>query len=479
MRAGVAALGFLCVAAVSALAEDVTLSDGAGFEVSGKFLGFDGEFYRLQTPSGRLVLEGTGFACTGEACPQETELVVGIGVEDSSLRRLFTALLRDYARRMEVEYSEVHGSIGIEEAVVFKRNTGVRLRFQIGRGDAEWMLLRQPEAGPGRGRRDAPIAFDALVPAVAPENPLIGLTYLSIRTAISGEFENWSGLGGESLPVTVHWPRTYDGAFARQYGFDPSSDAARHNSVDAAAGALAADPGGLGLLHLSDIGSAVPLVVTGSCGRGILATADAVRTGDYPLSEFLVLRYPSRRLPPALRDFVGAITSAEASRAVSSAGFLDLGVTPVQSARDGRQEADAVSLSFNGQLNDEAALVELGQARRLNVAMRFQDGSSLPDRFARKQITRLVAAIKAGAFDGKRLRFVGFSDADGAADVNLRLSQRRAETIKAEVLAAVRERSGRVVLEAVGLGEAMPVACNGVDWGERLNRRVEVWVDEP
>ena len=35
----------------------------------------------------------------------------------------------------------------------------------------------------------------------------------------------------------------------------------------------------------------------------------------------------------------------------------------------------------------------------------------------------------------------------------------------------------RVVIEAEAFGEALPMACDDTDWGRRINRRVEVWVE--
>jgi len=151
----------------------------------------------------------------------------------------------------------------------------------------------------------------------------------------------------------------------------------------------------------------------------------------------------------------------------------------VPRGRDGRQEADPLALASTGVGGIETSMqAELGGARRLDIAIRFRDGSSLPDLAARVQIARLARAIASGRFDGDRLILAGFSDANGAAATNLQLSQRRAEAIRAAVLAEPVTGERLTALEARGFGEAMPVACNGVDWGESLNRRVEVWLAE-
>ncbi len=74
--------------------------------------------------------------------------------------------------------------------------------------------------------------------------------------------------------------------------------------------------------------------------------------------------------------------------------------------------------------------------------------------------------------------FVGFSDGEGPASANLVLSRRRAEAVRAAVLAAATTVDrNRLKLSVDAFGEAMPMACDDTDWGRQINRRVEVWVE--
>jgi OOP family OmpA-OmpF porin len=69
-----------------------------------------------------------------------------------------------------------------------------------------------------------------------------------------------------------------------------------------------------------------------------------------------------------------------------------------------------------------------------------------------------------------RLRISGFTDSQGREETNLRLSQQRAES----VLAALRMRRVPVgSFEAVGYGEANPIADNETEEGRETNRRIE------
>ena len=69
-RAAVCAALFLTALSRALAAQDVTLSspDGA-VEITGTLLGFDGEFYRVETQFGELTVDGSGVACDGPGAP--------------------------------------------------------------------------------------------------------------------------------------------------------------------------------------------------------------------------------------------------------------------------------------------------------------------------------------------------------------------------------------------------------------------------
>jgi outer membrane protein OmpA-like peptidoglycan-associated protein len=69
----------------------------------------------------------------------------------------------------------------------------------------------------------------------------------------------------------------------------------------------------------------------------------------------------------------------------------------------------------------------------------------------------------------------GFTDDRGREEVNRRLSERRAQAVRA-ALADAGVEPGRIV--ARGLGESYPVASNASPAGRQLNRRVEILIGE-
>jgi outer membrane protein OmpA-like peptidoglycan-associated protein len=69
-----------------------------------------------------------------------------------------------------------------------------------------------------------------------------------------------------------------------------------------------------------------------------------------------------------------------------------------------------------------------------------------------------------------KIRIEGHTDSDGADKYNKKLSQKRADAVKAFLVqAGITEDR----MEAVGYGEEKPIASNDTDEGKEQNRRVE------
>ena len=114
LRAAVFAALFLLIGANASNAQDVTLTsrDGA-VEITGTLLGFDGEFYRVETVYGELTVDGTGVLCTGPACPSLINYVAEVSVSGSAAMGevLMPALLEAFALRNGYKVSRVSISL--------------------------------------------------------------------------------------------------------------------------------------------------------------------------------------------------------------------------------------------------------------------------------------------------------------------------------------------------------------------------------
>ena len=102
LRAAFSAALFLFCNVGTAWADDVTLTshDGA-VEIGGTLLGFDGEFYRLDTIYGELTVDGTGVICAGPGCPNLIDYVaeVTISGSESMAEVLIPALIEAFSLR--------------------------------------------------------------------------------------------------------------------------------------------------------------------------------------------------------------------------------------------------------------------------------------------------------------------------------------------------------------------------------------------
>ncbi len=74
-------------------------------------------------------------------------------------------------------------------------------------------------------------------------------------------------------------------------------------------------------------------------------------------------------------------------------------------------------------------------------------------------------------YNGTHVLLVGHTDSTGSADYNQRLSERRANSAKVRLM---RDGLSGSRVDAVGRGEAEPVASNDTAAGRQANRRVEV-----
>ena len=103
-------------------------------------------------------------------------------------------------------------------------------------------------------------------------------------------------------------------------------------------------------------------------------------------------------------------------------------------------------------------------------------GSVRSDAPTKTRLKALVAFVQANASangGGAMIRVEGHTDNQGNAQINLSLSQQRADAIK-DVLRAAGIPASQV--QAVGLGAEQPLATNATAQGRERNRRVEVIV---
>jgi outer membrane protein OmpA-like peptidoglycan-associated protein len=128
--------------------------------------------------------------------------------------------------------------------------------------------------------------------------------------------------------------------------------------------------------------------------------------------------------------------------------------------------AAMASLSKIAQVKEE----QRGVVITLDGAVLFVTGKSELLPIARDKLNEVAKALK-DMDDSKLASIEGFTDSRGADDMNLKLSQDRANMVMS-YLVSQGVRADK--LRAVGRGEANPVASNDTPEGRANNRRVEI-----
>lgn len=510
-----AALTALGVHAPAAVAQDVELRSLDGtVTLEGNLLAYDGAYYQIETLYGPMTVSAQGVSCAGPGCPDLMSFVAEarIAGAETVANGLLPDLLRAFAGRQGMTLVRETERDGRSIFTLLRDETEPAARFLVTPGTTDngfiallngevdmALTLRQPN-GPERlaARDQAPddppltrrvrvLALDALVPVVAPDSPVTTLSMTDLARLYSGEITNWEELGGPDAPVALHLLAPGLGPaqdFANRVLLAAdrplASGIARHDSAASLTAAVGADAFAIGIAPRSGQGTLRALALTGSCGFSQRATADAVKSEDYPLTAPVYLYLAPYRLPQLVRQFLAFTETAEAEAMVRAAGYVDQTLTRTPLGRQGERLRNAVMAAGEDvSLEDlQEMLHRLTPAARLSPTFRFDDGTAELDAQSRAAVTRLAAAVETGDYDGRALIFVGFSDAVGTAQINVRLARRRAETVREAVRAAT-EGAGdlRVDLRVEAFGEALPMACEDTDWGRAVNRRVEVWVE--
>ncbi len=515
IRAAVFAALFLFGFGLPVQAQDVTLTSRDGsIEVNGTLLGYDGEFYRVDTQFGELTVDGSGVMCDGPACPNLSDFVADVRFSGASTiaEKLMPALIEGFALRSGYATEHRRPDPAHLHYLLRRKDSGqLAGRFVLritntdegfadllaNEADAALALReirpherdRAREAGMGdltKAARARVLALDAVVPVVAPENRLSEIAPEVLARVFAGEITNWADLGGPDAPIGLHLPHTGSGLAqaVEDYLLAPSglslaAEITRHKLSSEMVNAVSNDPFGIALASLAETGPARVLRLTGGCGFPLAATRRTVKTEDYPLVAPLFLYLPARRLPKLGREFLTYLRSPVAQAVIRRAGFTDQATETIGLDAQGARLANAVQAA-----GDEVTLAELQRMigvlapmSRLTISFRFEPGSSRPDAQSRANIIQLAEAIEAGGFDGRSLWFIGFSDGDGAAAANLRISRARAQAVRKAVRRAAEAMAPeQVKMEIEAFGETLPMACDDSDWGRKVNRRVEVWV---
>lgn len=119
----------------------------------------------------------------------------------------------------------------------------------------------------------------------------------------------------------------------------------------------------------------------------------------------------------------------------------------------------------------ETKRTDQGLVTKLKSDILFDTGKSDLKSTAKDNLKKMADVMK--KYPENVLTVKGYTDNTGSAAINEALSQRRADAVKSQLVAA--GMPGTVV-STVGMGPSQPVADNGTKEGRQQNRRVEIEV---
>ncbi|QJF49776.1 substrate-binding domain-containing protein [Roseobacter ponti] len=514
-RAAVFAALFICCTLRFAVAQDVTLTSQDGdIVLSGNLLGFDGEFYRVDTIYGELTIDSAGVTCTGNACPDLQAYVADISISGSALMGsvMMPALVEAYARQSTLDATREildasHYTYTLSDPAT-GRPAGI-FRFRVTTTDEGFADLlaneadivmaqrgvrpdevaRALEAGMGdltSAKQSKVLALDAVVPVVAPGNPVTALKPGELAQLFAGTITQWPAPGGSGRRVVLYAASPGSGAGQAMFDqiMDPedlemSNNISTFTNTSDLASAVTDDPESLGVTAFSGTGDTKLLHLAAGCIRPIQATRRGVKTGDYPYTAPMFLYQPARRLPKLARGFLSFVSDPAAQLVIRRSGFVDQ--TPEEISPDDQGSRFANAIASAGERVTLADLQRMTQVlapmNRLTTTFRTEPGTSDLTAQSRGAVVHLVGALESGRFDGRELLFAGFSDASGAAPAGQSVSLRAAERLREMVLEQLPATVRALFTARVdAFGEAMPIGCDGSPAAREASQRVEVWI---
>lgn len=310
------------------------------------------------------------------------------------------------------------------------------------------------------------VAIDGLALLVHPSNPVASVTVQQAAQIFSAEINNWQQLGGEDLPITLYardhrsgtWDTFKNLVLGSRYQLHDS--ALRFESNDALSDRVAADVGAIGFASLASVRKAKLLAVGDDNTQPLLPRRLTVATEDYPLSRRLFIYQPSDVTDQSehVGAFIEHCLSERGQALVAEVGFVTQNIIAVD------QPVYENAPEVYQRLAD--------RAQRLSLNFRFNNGSSLLDNKALKDIERVTQYLSQPEQRGRNVYLVGFTDANNEQRHDQLIARFRALSVQAKLM-----REKIAVTESYSLGAFMPIASQSNNIAKLKNARVEIWIE--
>ena len=500
----------------AASADTITLRSTDGtINLSGDLIGFDNEYYLLQTELGDLRVSADKVRCEGGGCPVFEEILpdVSIAGSDTITDGLMPLLLAGFATDINADASTetTQNQNEFAATLVGEEGFGDKIgTYLVQSGTSEdafsklmdrsiqvGMSSRRILPDEARALKDAGagnmvdpsqehiVAVDSLVMVVNPGNPVDSIATADLAKIYSGEITNWSQLGGPDMAIETVTQKDAGANSVFETGIFGEEDVqlasafAAEDNVEAAL-YVNDNPGAIAYVGYAFKRGQKPLSLVSSCGIGTTPDAFSVKTEEYALFRRLYMYNRADTDSQLTQDFVNFATSDAASQVILQSGFIDLAIEQVplgasssRALRAKTQANDPFEVLLSNQM-----IEMLDENDRLSSTFRFRTGSTKLDPRGELDLQRLARHIEELP-EGTEITFVGFADNVGAFEPNLALSQNRAGQIRDALIATAGDKLDGITINTAGFGEVGPAACNTNDAGRAINRRVETWIKMP
>jgi phosphate transport system substrate-binding protein len=327
------------------------------------------------------------------------------------------------------------------------------------------------------------VALDALAVIVHASNPVERLDTDDVANLAVARMDNWRRVNGPNSPVSVYSTLETTGAddlpndlvpSAAEVWSEPPSNHHLERDDPALIAKVERDPTAVGFISASFLRDPAPRVraVRVSGGSGFIApTVSAMHAQTYALTRrlFVYVRPRDMRENAFVRSFVNYFKSSEAFDRIEQLGFAALREAALADASAVRSMGCSIGAPETASLAST-----LRGAEKSPVALRFRPNSFQLDAAARADARRLSPELIDKITDGWHIILVGHSDLPGGIERNRDLALDRALAARAAF-----EGAGVFGLQVESAGENCPIADMETKEGQRINRRVEIWLRSP
>jgi len=309
-----------------------------------------------------------------------------------------------------------------------------------------------------REPKEVIVGIDGLAVIVHPDNPVQQLSMDQLRGIYIGKFTNWSSVGGVNAKIRVLARDSKSGTYDTFKSLVLKkkallSSARRYESNRVLSQNVETQVDAIGFVGLAFVDNTRAVSIADGDSSALSPTELNVATEDYPLSRRLYFyRSASPKMPEVVNAFLTFVESDKGQQIVKEGGFISQKIyaLPIDEAY-----ADTETEGF---------------WQRLNLNVRFQQGTSNLDNKAEMDVQRLIAFLKGGNEGFNKIRFVGYSNPLGGDKQLLALSLLRAQNVRW----ALRNEGVRNSIQTKAGAPVFVADPDSVR--QEKNRRVEVWV---